>query len=240
MRTSISRSSSRDSDRRPPATCPLSLRDHQPLTTKPVTGSTSPSPRRCPAARPTRCRRLRQNLTSSSRSRKSERDQANPAERQPWRSVSRHRVRQRLRVLASSVPKQRSHRSGRGRCALPEPDRRHGGPFSANSVHLIYLNRTADFPFRKELEHWQKQLPAVSIDYVLTQGMKSKERRRLLRESVDNSVRYYHIAGPSAMIEPTESRAQERRRRPRRHPDRHVRRLLAIPLMHSENDQGLR
>lgn len=75
---------------------------------------------------------------------------------------------------------------------------------SADSVHLIYLNRTADFLFREELEHWQKQLPAVSIDYVVTQGMKSKERRRLLRESVDNSVHYYYIAGPPAMIESTE------------------------------------
>lgn len=75
---------------------------------------------------------------------------------------------------------------------------------SAESVHLIYLNRTADFLFREELERWQKQLPAVSIDFVVTQGMKSKERRRLLRESVDDSVHYYYIAGPQAMIESTE------------------------------------
>lgn len=75
---------------------------------------------------------------------------------------------------------------------------------TADSVHLIYLNRTADFLFREELEHWRSQLPAVSIAYVVTQGMKSKERRRLLQESVDSSVHYYYIAGPPAMIESTE------------------------------------
>ena len=75
---------------------------------------------------------------------------------------------------------------------------------SADSVHLIYLNRTPDFLFRDEFDHWQAQLPAVSIDYVITQGMKSKDRRRLLRESVDKSVHHYYVAGPPAMIETTE------------------------------------
>ncbi len=75
---------------------------------------------------------------------------------------------------------------------------------SADSVHLVYLNRTPDFLFRDEFDHWQGQLPAVSIDYVITQGMKSKDRRRLLSESVDTSVHYYYVAGPPAMIETTE------------------------------------
>lgn len=75
---------------------------------------------------------------------------------------------------------------------------------SADSVHLLYLNRTADFLFREEFDCWQAQLPAVSIDYVVTQGMKSKERRRLLAGCVDSSVHYYYIAGPPAMIESTE------------------------------------
>lgn len=75
---------------------------------------------------------------------------------------------------------------------------------STDSVHLIYLNRTPDFLFREEFDHWQAQLAAVSIDYVVTQGMKSKERRRLLAGCVDNSVHHYYVAGPPAMIESTE------------------------------------
>lgn len=74
----------------------------------------------------------------------------------------------------------------------------------SDSVHLVYLNRSADFLFREELDAWQEGLPAVSIDYVVTQGMKSKERRRLLAGCVDNSAHYYYIAGPPAMVESTE------------------------------------
>lgn len=75
---------------------------------------------------------------------------------------------------------------------------------SAESVHLIYLNRSPDFLFREELDRWQRQLPAVSIDFVVTHEMKSKARRRLLAGCVDSSVHYYYIAGPPAMIEATE------------------------------------
>ena len=75
---------------------------------------------------------------------------------------------------------------------------------SADAAHLIYLNRTADFLFREEFDSWQRQLPAVTIDFVVTQGLKSKERRRLLAGCVDNSAHYYYIAGPPAMIESTE------------------------------------
>ena len=75
---------------------------------------------------------------------------------------------------------------------------------SADSVHLMYLNRTADFLFREEFDRWQTHLPSVSIDYVVTQGMKSKERRRLLVGCVDTSVHHYYVTGPPAMIESTE------------------------------------
>lgn len=75
---------------------------------------------------------------------------------------------------------------------------------STDSVHLIYLNRTADFLFRDEFDQWQSQLPALSIDYVVTHDMKSKDRRRILAGSVDTSVHYYYVAGPPKMIESTE------------------------------------
>jgi ferredoxin-NADP reductase len=75
---------------------------------------------------------------------------------------------------------------------------------SQESVHLIYLNRSSYFLFQDEFEFWHRELPTVSIDFVVTHGMKSKERRRLLTECVDDSAHYYYIAGPPAMIESTE------------------------------------
>jgi ferredoxin-NADP reductase len=76
---------------------------------------------------------------------------------------------------------------------------------SSEEAHLIYLNRTGDFLFRDELDRWSKGLPGVRIDYVVTAGMKSKERRRILADSVSDAVHYYYIAGPPAMIEATEA-----------------------------------
>lgn len=76
---------------------------------------------------------------------------------------------------------------------------------SSEEARLIYLNRTDDFLFRDELDAWSKQLPGVRIDYVVTAGMKSKERRRILADSVNDGVHYYYIAGPPAMIEATEA-----------------------------------
>jgi ferredoxin-NADP reductase len=76
---------------------------------------------------------------------------------------------------------------------------------SSEEAHLIYLNRTDEFLFKDELDAWAKQLPGVRIDYVVTAGMKSKERRRILADSVSEAVHYYYIAGPPAMIEATEA-----------------------------------
>ncbi|RJS47542.1 ferredoxin--NADP reductase [Nocardioides cavernaquae] len=76
---------------------------------------------------------------------------------------------------------------------------------SGESAHLIYLNRTDEFLFKSELDGWSEQLSGVRINYVVTAGMKSKERRRILADSVDDAVHYYYIAGPPAMIEATEA-----------------------------------
>lgn len=75
---------------------------------------------------------------------------------------------------------------------------------NTDSAHLIYLNRTADFLFREELDQWSARLRGVTIDYVITADMKGKERRRRLAESVDKAAHYYYVAGPPAMIEATE------------------------------------
>jgi ferredoxin-NADP reductase len=76
---------------------------------------------------------------------------------------------------------------------------------STDTAHLVYLNRTPDFLFREELDHWCSQLPGVTISYVVTADMKSKERRRLLAATVGDAVHLYYVAGPPAMIEATET-----------------------------------
>lgn len=76
--------------------------------------------------------------------------------------------------------------------------------YSTESAHLVYLNRSNDFLFKQEFDALLKQLPGASIDYVVTQHMKSKERRKILTEAVDQAAHFYYIAGPPAMIEATE------------------------------------
>lgn len=73
-----------------------------------------------------------------------------------------------------------------------------------DAVNVVYLNRTEDFLFKDEFDYWQANMPLLSIDYVVTSGMKSKDKRKLLTELVSDAVDYYYIAGPPAMVEHTE------------------------------------
>lgn len=74
----------------------------------------------------------------------------------------------------------------------------------ADAVHLTCLNRSSIFLFRDESDQWRKQLSAASIDYVVTQDLKSKERRRLFAGTVQPSLHYCYVAGPPAMMEAIE------------------------------------
>lgn len=75
---------------------------------------------------------------------------------------------------------------------------------SLGSADLVYLNQTADFLFRDELDAWQRRLPDTTIHYVETKGIKRKDREKLLRTIISTDAHHYFIAGPEGMIETTE------------------------------------
>ena len=75
----------------------------------------------------------------------------------------------------------------------------------SGSLELVYLNATDDFLFRDELDAWQAELPDARIDYIVTKGLKRKDRERLLREIVTVTAHLYYIAGSEGMIETTEA-----------------------------------
>jgi len=75
---------------------------------------------------------------------------------------------------------------------------------SLGAVELVYLNQTDAFLFRDELDTWQAELQNAHIDYVVTKGLKRKDREKLLRDIISAEAHHYFIAGPEGMIESTE------------------------------------
>lgn len=75
----------------------------------------------------------------------------------------------------------------------------------SGSVVLVYLNATADFLFKDELDAWQGELPEARIEYLVTHGVKRKDRERLLRGVIPVDAHHYYVAGAEGMIESTEA-----------------------------------
>ena len=75
----------------------------------------------------------------------------------------------------------------------------------SGSVVLIYLNATDDFLFRDELDAWRSELPEARVEYLVTQGVKRKDRERLLRGVIPDDAHHYYVAGAEGMIESTEA-----------------------------------
>ncbi len=76
---------------------------------------------------------------------------------------------------------------------------------SINSqVQLIYLNKTGNFLFSAELDDWQRRIPRLSIEYIVTQDLKRKAREQQLSKLFAAKLDRYYIAGPEAMVEATE------------------------------------
>jgi ferredoxin-NADP reductase len=75
----------------------------------------------------------------------------------------------------------------------------------SGSVELIYLNATDDFLFKDELDVWAAQLADARVDYLVTKGVKRKDRERKLREVISVTAHHYYIAGAEGMIESTEA-----------------------------------
>lgn len=75
----------------------------------------------------------------------------------------------------------------------------------SGSVVLVYLNATHDFLFRDELDAWGSELPEARVEYLVTQGVKRKDRERLLRDVIPVDAHHYYVAGSEGMIESTEA-----------------------------------
>ena len=74
---------------------------------------------------------------------------------------------------------------------------------SRNSVQLIYLNTSADFLYRAELDAWEQELPGLTVRYVPTRDLKRKGRERRLRELIADPQQQFYVSGPSGMVEST-------------------------------------
>ncbi len=79
-------------------------------------------------------------------------------------------------------------------------DRRRSG-----SLEMVYLNQTDDFLFKDEFDAWQRELGEARLHYVVTKGLKRKDRERMLRDIIPVTAHHYFIAGPEGMIDSTEA-----------------------------------
>jgi ferredoxin-NADP reductase len=75
----------------------------------------------------------------------------------------------------------------------------------SGSLRLVYLNATDDFLFEDELDAWCSELPDARVDYIVTQGVKRKDRERMLRDIIPVTAHLYYVAGAEGMIESTEA-----------------------------------
>lgn len=70
-------------------------------------------------------------------------------------------------------------------------------------VKLLYLNKTADFLFQDELEQWSRQLPGLTVAYIITDQLKRKAREKQLLQLLTPADRAFYIAGPESMVTST-------------------------------------
>ncbi len=76
--------------------------------------------------------------------------------------------------------------------------------YAMSEVHLIYLNQTDAFLFRKELNEWSANLPHVSVSYIVTKGINRKKREKLILAMINSINQNFYIAGPPSMVESNE------------------------------------
>ncbi len=72
-------------------------------------------------------------------------------------------------------------------------------------VLVIYLNRTDDFPFKKDLDEWQAISRHLKIKYLITEeeGRLNKEKIQEFYPSINNIKPMCYIAGPPGMVDNT-------------------------------------
>lgn len=68
---------------------------------------------------------------------------------------------------------------------------------------LIYSNSDPNFPFKKELDKWQKEYPKLTIYYIVTgkDGRLDIEKMKKLTMNYDLISMIYYLAGPPSFVE---------------------------------------
>lgn len=69
-------------------------------------------------------------------------------------------------------------------------------------ITLIYSNSDENFVFKKELNSWQKQLPNLTINYIVTSknGRLNTEQLKTLLPTTSYQLPIYYLSGPPKMV----------------------------------------
>lgn len=75
------------------------------------------------------------------------------------------------------------------------------------NIKLICVNRTDDFPFRRELEQWQQIDGSLNVRYVVSgkEGRLTEAKLRRYLDGSDIAEAKYYVAGPPGMVSNYES-----------------------------------
>ncbi|MBC7512774.1 FAD-dependent oxidoreductase [Candidatus Saccharibacteria bacterium] len=69
---------------------------------------------------------------------------------------------------------------------------------------LLYLNQDKNFLFKEELDVWTRDMPNISVVYIITKELNRKKREKLLKSYITNSNQNFYISGPPGMVDSTE------------------------------------
>jgi ferredoxin-NADP reductase len=67
-------------------------------------------------------------------------------------------------------------------------------------ITLIYSNSDKNFPFRNELDLWQKQLPDLTIFYLISSQEGRLDKDKLLKMVANFKMPIYYLAGPPGLV----------------------------------------
>jgi len=71
-------------------------------------------------------------------------------------------------------------------------------------ITLVYFNRNDDFPFKHELNEWQKELAGFKIIYAANSDGQKVNKAKVLQATPRIYQSIYYIAGPPGMVESIE------------------------------------
>jgi ferredoxin-NADP reductase len=73
-----------------------------------------------------------------------------------------------------------------------------------SELSLVYLNKTSEFLYAKELSEWSLLLPNLHSSYIVTEGLKRKDHDKAILSLIHSPQQFFYIAGPEGMVETTE------------------------------------